>query len=129
MWRRGGRLEGDGLVRLTRDFLGCDDAGIHKTKEIELNKNNISFNGREKKFGCSGMDKRRKLGEKRPGSVGVGEGLLCCAVLCWTTPGGVGHAPHFGSSKPHPLSTISRNLNPDQVLASLMPRRAITLVL
>jgi hypothetical protein len=48
MWRRGGRLEGDGLVRLTRDFLGCDDAGIHKTKEIELNKNNISFNGREK---------------------------------------------------------------------------------
>lgn len=34
-------------MRLTRDFLGCDDARIHKTKEIELDKNNTSFNGRE----------------------------------------------------------------------------------
>jgi hypothetical protein len=54
VWRRGGILGGDGLVRLTRDFLGCDDAGIHKTKEIKSNQNKISFKGRGKKLDAVG---------------------------------------------------------------------------
>jgi hypothetical protein len=47
-------LGGDGLVRLTRDFLGCDDARIHKTKVIKLNNNNISFNGEGEKSDAVG---------------------------------------------------------------------------